>query len=104
MQIIPIADIYSQTLNVTLANQSCTINLYQTTNCGLFCDLYVNNALVIGGVICQNLNRIVRDTYLGFVGDLTFLDNQGQNDPSSPGLGTRFSLCYLSASDLNGAG
>jgi hypothetical protein len=55
-------------------------------------------------VICQNLNRIVRDLYLGFVGDVLFCDTQGTDDPSSPGLGTRFVFCYLSPSDLGGAG
>ena len=103
MQIIPIADTYSQTLAVQLAGQSCTINLYQKST-GFYCDLYVSGTLIIGGVICQNLNRIVRDTYLGFIGDLMFQDTQGVNDPSSPGLGTRFLFCYLETSDLNGRG
>lgn len=103
MQIIPIADTFSQTLTAQLANQNCSINLYQKST-GLFCDLSVNDALIIGGVICQNLNRIVRDSYLGFVGDLCFLDTQGASDPSSPGLGSRYLLCYLTASDMNGIG
>jgi hypothetical protein len=104
MQIIPIADQYSQKLSVTLASQACTINLYQTTANGFYCDLYVDNVLIIGGVICQNLNKIVRNTYLGFVGDLCFQDTQGTSDPSSPGLGTRFLFCYLETSDLGGYG
>jgi hypothetical protein len=103
MQIIPIKDVYSQVFSVSLANQPCQIELYQTST-GLYCDLYVNNALIIGGVICQNLNRIVRDLYLGFVGDLMFNDTQGTSDPSSPGLGTRYQLCYLETSDLGDLG
>jgi len=103
MQIIPISDTYSQTLKVTLAQQSCMINIYQKST-GLFCDLYINDSLIIGGVICQNINRIVRDAYLGFVGDLVFWDTQGMDDPSSPGLGTRFLFCYLETADLNGVG
>lgn len=103
MQIIPIADAYSQTLNVQLAGQSCAINLYQKST-GFYCDLYVGGTLVIGGVICQNLNRIVRSLHLGFIGDLCFLDTQGALDPSSPGLGTRFLFCYLEINDLNGIG
>lgn len=91
--IIPISDHPSQTLTVTLSGQQTTINLYQKSY-GVFCDVYVNNSLVIGGVICQNLNKIVRDTYLGFVGDLFFYDSQGVSDPVSPGLGTRFQLIY----------
>lgn len=99
MQVIPIQDVYSQTLQVTLSGQSCNINLYQLST-GLFCDLYVANTLIIGGVICQNINRIVRDLYLGFIGDLSFIDIQGNNDPSSPGLGSRYLLCYLDTFDL----
>jgi hypothetical protein len=110
MQIIPIVDTYSQTLSVQLAGQNCTINLYQKST-GLFCDLYVNGSLLIGGVICQNLNLIVRSLYLGFAGDLFFYDTQGTyaipstgSDPSSPGLGTRYLLLYLEVTDLNGVG
>jgi hypothetical protein len=103
MMIVPIADTYAQTLNATLGNQACTINLYQKST-GFYCDLYVSNSLIIGGVICLNLVKIVRDLYLGFAGDLTFYDTQGTNDPSSPGLGTRYLFAYLELSDLAGAG
>jgi hypothetical protein len=101
MQIIPIIDTPSQTLSVQLAGQACKIALYQKST-GFYCDLSVNDVLIIGGVICENLNRIVRSAYLGFVGDLCFQDTQGTDDPSSPGLGTRFLFCYLEAADLNG--
>lgn len=104
MQIIPINDVPNQTLNVNLAGQACTIRLYQTLSYGMYCDLYVNNILIIGGVICENLNRIVRDLYLGFIGDLCWNDTMGANDPSYPGLGTRYQFQYLSTTDLNGLG
>ena len=103
MQIVPIVDAYSQVVNVQLGGQSCAISLYQKST-GFYCDLYVGGALIIGGVICQNLNRIVRSLYLGFIGDLCFMDTQGALDPSSPGLGTRYLLCYLEIADLNGVG
>ena len=99
MKIIPIIDAYSQTLKVQLASQSCRINLYQKST-GFYFDLYVNDALIIGGVLCENLNRLVRSIYLGFIGDFVFNDTQGVLDPSSPGLGTRFILYYLEAADL----
>jgi len=99
MQIVPIIDVVSQTLTITLGGQSCRIDL-KTRSTGLFCDLYVNDALVIGGVACRNLTRIVIDAYLGFVGDLMFSDTQGTADPSAPGLGSRFLLFYLEAGDL----
>lgn len=95
-QVIPISDNYAQTLTVSLAGQQCTIDLYQKST-GFYCNLYVNNTLIIGGVICQNLNKIVRDAYLGFVGDLYFYDTAGESDPSYPGLGTRYQFLYLNA-------
>jgi len=100
VQIIPIVDTDSQTLNVQLAEQSVKLNLYQTAGQGFYCDVYVNDAIIIGGVLCEDRNKIVRDTYRGFVGDLMFVDEQGTSDPSSPGLGTRYLLYYLEASDL----
>jgi len=99
MQIIPISDVFSQTLSVQLAGQNCRIAIYQKST-GLYCDVYVNGAMLIGGVICQNLNRIVRSAYLGFIGDLCFFDTQGSLDPASPGLGARYLFVYLEASDL----
>jgi hypothetical protein len=101
MQAIPIIDAPSQTLTVQLGGQSCRIDIAQKST-GMFADLYVNDALVIGGVVCENLNRIVRSAYLGFIGDLTFADTQGYADPAYPGLGTRFLFVYLEPADLVG--
>jgi len=95
-QIIPISDNPSQILTVSLGGQQCKINLYQKTS-SLYCDLYVNNVLIIGGVICQNNNKIVRDAYLGFIGDLYFFDSNDSSDPSYPGLGSRYQLRYQNA-------
>jgi hypothetical protein len=99
MQVVPIIDAYGQELTITLGGQSCRIVL-KTRTTGLYCDLYVNDVLKVGGVVCRNLTRIVIDSYLGFVGDLMFSDTQGEADPSSPGLGSRFILMYLEAADL----
>ena len=70
----------NQTLQVQLANQPCQLNVYQFAF-GLFMDVYVAGTLVIAGVLCQNLNRIVRSAYLGFSGDFAFVDTQGTTDP-----------------------
>lgn len=103
MYVIPISDVPSQTLTAQLGGQSVQINLYVKST-GLFADVAVNNAQIIGGVICENMNRIVRDLYLGFIGDLVFYDMEGAQDPTSPGLGSRYLLVYLEAADLAGAG
>src|SRR5258708_7156093 len=99
MMIIPLQPLPNQNLQVQLANQPCTIELYQTTY-GLFCNLFIGSTQIIAGVICENLNRIVRSIYLGFVGDLVFNDLQGNTDPNYLGLGIRYQLLYLEASDL----
>ncbi len=103
MKIVPVTDTYAQSLSVTLAGQSCRIDLSQKS-VGLVLDLYVNDTLIIGGVLCLNRARVVRSLYLGFVGDLVFIDTQGTSDPTSPGLGSRFLLYYLETSDLGGLG
>lgn len=103
MQIIPTQALPFQTLAVQLAGQACIINLYQKTY-GLFMDLYVSGILVVGGAICENRNRIVRNSYLGFIGDFIFGDLQGENDPIYTGLGTQYFLVYLEEADLPGGG
>jgi hypothetical protein len=110
MQTIPLSAVPSQTVQATLAGQPCSINVI-TTTCGLFVDLYVNGILVIGGVIAENANRIVRSAYLGFQGDLAFYDTQAgptvpAQDPVYTGFGAtpQFILVYLTTADLAGFG
>jgi hypothetical protein len=99
MLVVPLQAVPSQAIAVTLAGQACKIAVAQRRT-GMFVDLYVNDAAIITGVIAQNANRIVRDTYLGFIGDLAFFDTLGAQDPDYTGLGTRYVLMYLEASDL----
>jgi hypothetical protein len=114
MLLVPIQDTSTQQIKVTLAAQNCLLNLYQLDNSTvaandtaevlpqqvLYMDVYVGTTAIIVGVACQNLNSIVRDLYLGFIGDFVFNDSQGMNDPTSPGLGSRYQLIYLEATDL----
>lgn len=99
MLLVPLSPLPAQIVNVTLSNQVCQIEVTQKFY-GVFLDLYVNNTLIIGGVICQNLNPIVRQRYLGFNGDLMFVDTQGSADPEYAGLGERYQLLYLSADEV----
>lgn len=99
MLIIPTVSTPNQVLTVTLANQACRVNIYQKTT-GLYIDLYVSDVLVIAGVLALDANKIVRDTYLGFIGDLAFFDTQGSDDPTYVGLGSRWVFMYLEVSDL----
>lgn len=103
IQIIPLQSVPAQTITVALDGQTCQITVRQRFF-GLYLDLSINDTLIVGGVACENLNRIVRDGYLGFSGDLAFLDQQGTSDPDYTGLGDRFVLAYLEPSDLAALG
>nr|DAH84765.1 MAG TPA: hypothetical protein [Caudoviricetes sp.] len=94
MLIVPLQAVPNQAARVQLNNQNCQINVYQKDQ-GLFLDLLVDNAPIVMGVICQRTNRIVRDAYLGFLGDMMWLDTQGANDPEFSGIGARYVLAYL---------
>lgn len=99
MQIVPLQALPNQIVNIALNDQSCAIKVYQKFY-GLFIDLYVDEQLVIGGVICEDRNRIVRSKYLGFDGDLAFFDTVGNADPSYETLGAQFLLAYFTEDDI----
>jgi len=99
MMYVPLRAVPSQTLNVVLAGQNCKINVYQKS-VGLFLDLLVDDAAIVTAALCRDRVRIVRDAYLGFVGDLCFADTQGVVDPQYADLGARYQLVYLEASDI----
>lgn len=99
MKSLPISATPSQKLNSVLGGQNCQLKVYQKTT-GLYVDVYVNDVPIVQGAIARDRVRIVRHAYLGFVGDLAFVDTQGTSDPQSTGLGSRYSLIYLEASDL----
>lgn len=111
MQFIPLQPVASQTVAVQLGTQNARINVYAKTaqfdaqylvpTTVLFCDVLVSDVAIISGVPCWQANRIVRDTYLGFSGDLAFYDMQGAGaDPEYTGLGGRWQLVWLAPADL----
>lgn len=108
MQIIPLQAIPNQTLQVQLGGQNCTIAIQQTSYAMFFSlTLGSNSSPTVAGINCENLNRLVRDAYLGFSGDLVFNDTQGTSDPvytGLGGLGARFQLAYLTPDDLTALG
>lgn len=103
MQTISLSAEQAQKFTIALDGVSCTLKLTQRST-GIYLDLWVGDAAVCLGVLCMNANRLVRYNYLrartGFKGDLFFIDSQGFADPEWSELGTRFKLCYLSASEL----
>jgi hypothetical protein len=100
MQSVPVDPVAAQTFTVILANQNCQISIFQKLGT-VYLSLSVNNQPpIIASRQCENGNRLVRYAYLGFVGDLMWVDTQGNEDPIYTGMGTRFLLQYLEASDL----
>lgn len=99
MMDIPLQATPNQSLQVALGGQAVTLNVQQLAY-GLFMDVYFGTEPVITGVICLDRNRIVRSAYLGFIGDLAFVDTQGTADPIYTGLGDRWRLVYLDADEV----
>jgi hypothetical protein len=99
MLIIPTDPVQSRTFTIQLADQSCYIKLYQKTT-GMYFDLSVAGVPKVQGKIVRNRVKLVRQPYLGFVGDLAFMDTVGNGDPNYRGLGSRWLFMYLEASDL----
>lgn len=103
MQTVPTQPIANQTMQVQLNGQACTLTIFQSSY-GLFMTVQIGTTVIISNVLCENLNRIVRDAYLGFSGDFVFFDTQGSSDPIYTGLGTRWLLMYLAPADLTNLG
>lgn len=100
-EIIPLTESPVQSVSITLNGQACLIRIYtksinvpvlqpgqistdppvyENVN-PVFLDLFVDDALVVGGVECHNQSLTVIDQYLGFVGDLAMIDTEGDEDP-----------------------
>lgn len=92
-QAIPISAVPAQVVNVTLSNQSVTLTIRQQRT-GLFLTAAVNGVIVRAGVLCHDRVALIRASYLGFPGDLAFVDTQGTSDPDYTGLGSRFILVW----------
>lgn len=101
MKQIPLNAVPFQTMSTVLGDQFVGLSIRQTRY-GLFMDVYKDGTLIIGGVVCENRNRIVRSAYLGFAGDFVWNDQQGSSDPDYAGIGTdgRFQLLYLTADEV----
>lgn len=99
MRSISIEPIKSQTISVDLAGQQCSIRLIQRETF-MYMDLTVNGNPIMQGVPCLYGNKMVRYKYLGFRGDLVFVDNTGELNPSYEGLGGRHILYYLEESEI----
>jgi len=94
-QSIVLSQVPSQTLTIQLGTQQCTINVYQKST-GLYLDLNVAGTQILNTMLCLDRVALIRESYLGFIGQLFFVDTQGTDDPYYTGFGTRFILVYSS--------
>ncbi|WP_420703330.1 phage baseplate plug family protein [Aeromonas hydrophila] len=99
MKTVSIEPLKSQTVSVQLGGQQCELRLIQRPS-AIYLDLTVNGNPIMQGVPCYYGNKLVRYRYLGFLGDLVFLDNAGTNDPQWDGLGIRYQLFYLEEGEI----
>ena len=95
--VIPINAVPNQVFTITLGSQQCTISIYQKST-GVFMDLSVNNTQLLCSRICEDRVGIVHGAYLGFIGQLMFIDQVGTNDPDYTGFNDRYILYYFSPS------
>ena len=91
MLTIPTQATPAQTLRAVLADQACTISLYQKPQ-GMFADVAVDGTIVSAGVICRNNVPFVIGQ---FVGNLVIVTTNGATEPDYTG----FQLIYLTAEE-----
>lgn len=98
MQQIPIQPVPSQSLKAVLGGQNCKIAIYQKTQ-GVFVDIVANGVEIAAGMLAHDAVPLVCRGYAGFSGNLMFIDTQGASDPDYTGMGSRYSLVYLTAAE-----
>lgn len=97
---VPLAAVPSQTLAIILAGQNCNLAVY-TESTGIYMDVTVNGKTIATTRILRDGARVLQDEqYQTFVGDFVMVDTQGELDPVYTGLGGRWQLVYLEATDL----
>lgn len=121
MQILPLAAVPSQTFSAALSNQAVNFAVYQLgvkAAARVYMDLTSNGVSILSCRQCRAYGglpdtrarfMLVGRRYLGFLGDLLWLDTQASattptEDPRPSGLGTRWQLMYYTPADLEAAG
>jgi hypothetical protein len=90
MVIVPLNPVPSQTVNVTVGGQVARITV-RTIGAGLYFSLDG----VVTNRVCRDRARLLTDAkYRGFLGDFSFVDTKGRDDPQYWGLGDRWQLVY----------
>lgn len=99
-QIVPLAAVASQNLNIILDAQNCTLSI-RTLSTGVYLDLLVDAQVIRTTAIIRDRVLVLEDAqYLGFKGDFAMIDTQGFSDPDYTGFGSRYQFWFFSAVDL----
>ncbi|MDL2315518.1 hypothetical protein LJC59_00345 [Desulfovibrio sp. OttesenSCG-928-A18] len=107
MQIVPLARLAAQTLNLVLDGQDCTLSVYWRQK-RLYLDLAVGAERVCVGAICHDGADVLQSRSRHFSGTLHFLDLEGARAPewerlytASPDAeaSTRWVLLFVSAGE-----
>ena len=99
MQIVQLNPIPAQSLTTTLNGQTCKIAVYAKST-GTYMDLTVNNVVIFTCVQIRVGVLMVRQPYLGVVGDFVMLDTLGDSEPDYTQFGSRYFLAYLTPQDV----
>ena len=90
---IPLKQRPSQSVNVTLAGQPCTIRL-RLLGDRQYLSLSNGGDVICENVLVQNRAKIIRAAYTGFIGDIIAVDLQGDEPPDYTGWGERWVLVF----------
>ncbi len=90
MVIVPLNPVPSQSVNVTVGGQVARITV-RTIGAAIYFSLEG----VVTNRIARDRQRLLTDAkYRGFLGDFSFVDTKGRDDPAYWGLGDRWILVY----------
>ena len=88
-------------MSIVLSGQNCTLNVYQKQDVGVFVDVYADDVAIELAVLAHQVSPLIGRLYTGFIGQLMFLDTQGDADPDYLGFGDRWQFVYLDADETN---
>ena len=97
---IQLSAVSIQRLAITLEGQACSIEARQNGR-HLYLSLWKNDEMILGQRVCRDRSLMLTGArYRGFSGDLMWIDGQGFDDPQWTGLGSRWTLVYITPAEF----
>lgn len=91
---IPLRPLPGQKLFVVLNGQNCYFKVLSRRG-HLFCGLTIDEAPVFDGMLCRDRLPLKQSRIQPLIGNLVFVDMDGEENPAWEGLGTRFRFIYF---------